>query len=117
MLPLRRRYLILSWLIALTTILAVTATTLWAEGTAAGVEQPIFAWLALLSPVTLGGMLIQWGATRERMKDVTTLRTEFRGELKEITRRLDTLFELLGVNRRSVDRQRFGERIEGDDPD
>jgi hypothetical protein len=120
MLPLRRRYLVLSWLAILlgggTLVVMVTATRLYAEGTLPVEAIPFLNWLSFSGLVSLGLVLIRWGEMRERMKDVPALRIEMHAELGKINGRLDTLFELLGVNRRSVDRRRFGERIEGDDP-
>jgi hypothetical protein len=115
--PLRRRYLVLTGLLACLTLLVVVATTLWAEGTmgVATVDSPVFAVLSLLSLPALAGVLVQWGATRERMKDIGALRGEVTTQLREVNRRLDTLFELLGVNRRGLDRMRFGERAGSQD--
>lgn len=114
--PLRRRYLILSVLLGILGLafgaLMVSASRLWAEGTLPATAIPLFDWISLTGVVSLVGVAVQWGATRERLKDITTLEDRIDGRFNRVERQIDALFTALQAERRSEDRTRIGERVQ-----
>lgn len=111
---LRARY---QWLTVTLTVLAlVTAglllltTRLLAQGVVRQEAIPVLNWLSFSGVAALVGVAVQWGATRERLKDVHTLRSDFGDRFDRIERQIDRLYEILGAERRHLDRHEFGLR-------
>jgi hypothetical protein len=73
---------------------------------------PLFDWLSMSGILALCGVAVQWGATRERMKDIRTLEQRFDVRLGRIEDQIDSLFGLLGAERRAPGRQHYGERAD-----
>lgn len=119
--PLRRRFWVLSglWMtlwVALGGLLLFT-DRLWAQGTLPAELLPVVNWLSFSGVVALIGVAVQWGATRERLKDITSLEDRIDGRFNRVERQIDALFGTLQADRRAQDRQRFGERVADDDPE
>ena len=121
MTPLRRRYVLLSTAIVLLGLAVmlevVLVTKAYAEGNIPALALPVFDLLSVSGLIALGGMLVAWGRMQQQMKDFTAFKREMREEFQRVHRKVDKLFELVGAERRSPDRYRFGERVEGDDPE
>ena len=88
-----------------------TATRLLGQGNLPTEVVPMLNWMSFSGVAALVGVAVQWGATRERMKDITTLRQDFDGRFDRIERQIDSLFELLGAERRTIQRKEFSVRI------
>jgi hypothetical protein len=122
--PLRRRYLILTLLALLLAgglvLGAALVPPLYAEGTLPAVTLPFFDIFSVSGIVALFGVGVHWGDTRAKLKGLVTARDEMREEMREgfsrIDRQVETLFELMGAERRTQRRRDVGVRAEERDP-
>lgn len=116
---LRRRFLCLNCLggliVAALIGLLVWVRMLYAQGTETVEAVRVFNVLSMSGVLALAGVAVQWGATRERMKDIHTLKRDFTDRLDRIERQIDSLYELVGAERRHLDRRRYGERADLED--
>jgi hypothetical protein len=112
--PLQRRLIALSalwgglWVTLL--VLLVGVDRLWAEGALPAEIMPVVNWLSFSGVVALVGVAVQWGATRERLKDITSLEDRIDGRFNRMERQIDALFRTLQAERRGQDRHGFGLR-------
>lgn len=99
--------------------LVLVVTRLMAQGALPAESGVMFNWFSFAGVAALCGVAVQWGATRERMKDITSLKDELEAFKHEVTERLnrferkiDHLYEVLHAERRSRNRNDYGARMD-----
>ena len=121
---LQRRYLALTGvalvLVGLLLVSGLLVPRLYAEGALPASIVPLFDWISMSGLAALFGVGVHWGDTRAKLRNLSVARNEDRETMKEgferIDRQIETLFELLGAERRAQRRRDFGLRTEDEPP-
>lgn len=91
-------------------------TRLLAQGRLPAEGGPALDWFSLAGVIALAGVAVKWGAAREQARhhtrEIAQLRVDVAKRFDRIERQIDSIFEAVGVERRHMNRHRYGERVD-----